>query len=377
MSPSRLINLLSLLLLSAILARGQTQAVDAAVDATGQTLNANATTAVLQASLKATTPTISYSGTDASALTVNNTITEAPYYKYKVGASTYNLASAVGFKFDHQYYQDEAALAFTGVAGPVSFSMLWQTTAYFPAGAGANSRIDFVKVHTDSGKDGYDNYAVGGGGTPPSHRSETTLSSASGTGSNVGTYASTTYIVTGVYTPGNPGVFTVRVYDANTYAYIGESTRNSDLATTVSSVVFGSDAGATSRFTGTYSYFKAFVMDLSGKFPLGVPETPGTPTGFSASAASSTSVSLSWSNADTKFQGIQILRAYHGGPFAVVATTSDSATSYTDTGLQPGVQYDYQIRAHNVVYDSSATSTQSATTNTPTTPQRILTRRGA
>ena len=356
----------------------QTQTADMLLDATGQSLGANATTAVLTASLHSTGATVAYSGANASALVVDNTITTPPFYKVKIGSTTYNLATAVGFKFDHQYYQNELVYSFSTTAGPVSGWMLWMTNAINPPGAGANSRIDFVKMKTNSGKDGYLNYAVGGGGTPASQRAETTLSASSGTGANVAIQqVAYTYLVNWLYTPGNPGSFVVRVYDPATWTQIGESSRNSDLATSLSQAMFGSDAGATSQFTGYASWFSCCVIDLSGKWPLGVPETPGTPTGLSASAASTTSVTLSWTNVDTKFQSIQILRAYHGGAFAVVGWTSDSATTFTDTGLQPGVQYDYQVRAHNVVYDSSATATQSATTTAPTTPQRILTRRGA
>lgn len=345
----------------------QTQTADMLLDATGQSLGANATTAVLTASLHSTGATVAYSGANASALVVDNTITTPPFYKVKIGSTTYDLTSAVGFKFDHQYYQNELVYSFSTTSGPVSGWMLWRTNAINPKGAGANSRIDFVKMKTDSGKDGYCNYAVGGGGTPPSMRAETTLSAASGTGANVIIQnVAKVYLVTWIYTPGNPGTFTVRVYDPLTWTQVGESTRNSDLATSLSQAMFGSDAGSTSQFTGTNSWFSCCVIDLSGKFPLGVPETPGTPTNFSASVASSTSVNLSWINVDTKFQSIQILRAPHGGAFAVVGYTSDSATTYTDTGLQPGVQYDYQIRAHNILYNSSSTSTQSVTTTEST-----------
>lgn len=345
----------------------QTQVADMLLNATGQSLGANATTAVLTASLQSTGATVAYSGANASALIVDNSITTPPYYKVKIGSTTYNLATAVGFKFDHQYYQNELVYSFATTSGPVSGWMLWQTTAINPPGAGANSRIDFVKMKTDSGKDGYVNYAVGGGGTPPSQRAETTLSASSGTGANVAIQNVTkTYLVTWLYTPGNPGNFKVRVYDPLTWSNLGESSRNSDSAVSLSQAMFGSDAGVTSQFTGYYSWFSCCVIDLTGTFPLGVPETPGTPTGFTASAASSTSASLSWTNVDTKFQGIQILRAYHGGAFAVVGTTSDSATSYTDTGLQPGVTYDYQIRAHNISYDSAVTATQTITTTAST-----------
>lgn len=278
-------------LLLAIAAGAQTQTADMLLDATGQTLGANATSSVLTASLHSTGATVAYSGANASALVVDNTITTPPFYKVKIGSTTYNLATAVGFKFNHQYYQNELVYSFSTTSGPVSGWMLWMTTAINPPGAGANSRIDFAKMKTDSGKDGYVNYAVGGGGTPPSQRAETTLSASSGTGSNVQIQnVAYTYLVNWLYTPGNPGSFVVRVYDPATWTQVGESSRNSDLATSLSQAMFGSDAGATSQFTGYYSWFSCCVIDLSGKWPLGVPETPGTPTGLSATAASTTSV---------------------------------------------------------------------------------------
>lgn len=361
--------ILTLFLVLGLVCRAQTQAVDVVFDATGQTLGANATTTVLTNSMRSTGPTVAYVGANANALVVDNTYYPRPYYKFKVGANTYDLTGVVGFKFDHQYYSNEAKVNVGTVYGPVSFFMIFATTINFPVGGGTNSRVDVAVISTDTGKAMYDNFFVGYQNARSAHRAETTLISVSATGANVATFpAPYLYAVTGIMTPGNPANGKVRVYDPLTWAYLGESARDSDLVNYVNYVMFGSDAGVSSQWTGTYSYFYCFTIDLSGKFPLGVPEVPGQPTSLTVGTVTSTSVALSWTNVDTKFQSIQILAAEHGNSLAVVGSTnSDSASTFTVTGLRPGVQYDFAVRGHNISFDGTASSTVSATTTAVTT----------
>lgn len=342
-----------------------TQAVDVLFDSRNQTPGANATTTVLSNSMASSGPTVAYSGANASALVVDTSLSVKPFYKFKIGSNTYDLTGAGGFKFDHQYYANAALVNVGTVAGPVSFFAIIGTTIRFPSGAGTNSRVDLVVIKTDTGKAMYNNFFVGYQNLPPAHRAETTLSSVSATGGNVATRAFPfLYAVTGIMTPGNPANGKVRVYDiANNWAYLGESARDSDLVNSIAYVAFGSDAGASSQWTGFSTYFYCFAIDLSGKFPLGVPETPGQPTGLAASNLTASSIDLSWTNVDTKFEYMQILAARHGDPLGIVGwTPNDSDSTFSLSGLKPGVQYDLAVRPYNRVYLGTQSSTINATT---------------
>ena len=83
---------------------------------------------------------------------------------------------------------------------------------------------------------------------------------------------------------------------------------------------------------------------------------PGVPTGFIATPGS-TQVSLSWSATS----GASSYKIYRAGVF--IAT--QSATTYTDTGLSNGTAYSYTVKASNAGGDSAASSSVSATPQVP------------
>lgn len=96
---------------------------------------------------------------------------------------------------------------------------------------------------------------------------------------------------------------------------------------------------------------------------------PAAPTNLTATAASDTSVNLTWTASTSTVAGYQIFR---GG--SQIATSS--TTSYQDTGLKPSTNYSYTVKA----YDSSgnvspasntANATTLADTNPPTSPTNV------
>lgn len=91
------------------------------------------------------------------------------------------------------------------------------------------------------------------------------------------------------------------------------------------------------------------------------------PTGLSTSASSSSSISLSW-NAPTTCSptgyGIYRESPTGSGFTKIVNDTGSSTTSYSDTGLTSGTQYNYKVFAWNSV-GAGSNSTASATV-TPT-----------
>jgi chitodextrinase len=80
--------------------------------------------------------------------------------------------------------------------------------------------------------------------------------------------------------------------------------------------------------------------------------TPSTPSGLSASAISSSQISLSW-NASTDNVGVAGYAIYRGG--TQVATTG--STTYSDTGLSPSTSYTYAVSAYDAVGNASPQST--------------------
>lgn len=86
---------------------------------------------------------------------------------------------------------------------------------------------------------------------------------------------------------------------------------------------------------------------------------PSAPRSLSVSAASSTQIDLSWtvpaSNGGSPITGYKIERESPagGGFMSLVANTGSTSTSYSDTGVEAGVQYNYRVYAINAVGISS------------------------
>ena len=88
---------------------------------------------------------------------------------------------------------------------------------------------------------------------------------------------------------------------------------------------------------------------------------PTTPTGLTATPASATSVTLSWtaSTDDTAVAGYKI---YRNGSLVATSTTA----SYTDTGLTPLTRYSYTVLATDAAGNASPQSSAAAATTLPT-----------
>ncbi len=100
---------------------------------------------------------------------------------------------------------------------------------------------------------------------------------------------------------------------------------------------------------------------------------PAAVSNLSATKLDSTRISLSWSAPNTNGAPIinyAIERKAGSGNYAHVATRQASAIRYTDTGLTPGTQYTYRIRAANSIGSAEWSNEPSATTDA-TAPARI------
>jgi hypothetical protein len=99
--------------------------------------------------------------------------------------------------------------------------------------------------------------------------------------------------------------------------------------------------------------------NASSKFTI-----PATPTGLTATATSSTQINLAWTDVSTGNTGQRIERRSPAGTgsYSTLTTVSATATTYSDTGLTASTQYEYRIIATNADYDSSPSTSASATT---------------
>ena len=98
---------------------------------------------------------------------------------------------------------------------------------------------------------------------------------------------------------------------------------------------------------------------------------PGSPTGLTATAASSSQINLSWTapsnNGGSSITGYEIERSTNGGTDWTFSTNIGNTTSYSDTGLTASTAYTYRVSAINGVGPSAPSNTTSATTMAPCT----------
>jgi chitodextrinase len=86
---------------------------------------------------------------------------------------------------------------------------------------------------------------------------------------------------------------------------------------------------------------------------------PSVPTGVTATAQSSSSISVSWT-ASTDNVGVTGYKVYRNGSQVGTSAT----TSYTDTGLSASTTYSYTVSAYDAASNNSAQSSPAATATT-------------
>jgi hypothetical protein len=130
---------------------------------------------------------------------------------------------------------------------------------------------------------------------------------------------------------------------------------------------------ATNAVAGSIDYDHA---DWAGARLLSNPSVPTVPSSVSAMALSTTSIKFSWTPGSANQTGFNIDRSLDGNTWAPLKSVGAAVTSYTDTGLTPGVTYYYRVRASNAQGDSVNSPVVSATAfpaSTVVTPLSSLT----
>ncbi|MBA3515423.1 MAG: fibronectin type III domain-containing protein [Pyrinomonadaceae bacterium] len=94
---------------------------------------------------------------------------------------------------------------------------------------------------------------------------------------------------------------------------------------------------------------------------------PAAPTALTASDASSSQISLTWTDNANDESGFRIERCQSAGctNFSQVATVGANVTTFNNTGLPASTTFVYRVFAFNGGGDSSSSNTAAATTQTP------------
>jgi len=114
---------------------------------------------------------------------------------------------------------------------------------------------------------------------------------------------------------------------------------------------------------GTRYYFKVSAWNSAGESPqsssASAITSPSTPSGLTATAASSTSIKLTW-NSVSGATGYRVYRSTNDYSYSLVRTTS--TRSFTNNGLSEDTTYYYRVSAYNSAGESSLSYSDWATT---------------
>ena len=160
----------------------------------------------------------------------------------------------------------------------------------------------------------------------------------------------------------------------NAYRYrLERSTRSSGPWTVISSTITSTSHTATGLTPGLTYYFRVSASGDGSPYSTSFgtasssvsrstqPQTPPVPTGLRATANTNTGVSLSWNSLTNAYRYKMERGPTSTGPWTTVSSTI-SGTSYTVTGLTPGLTYYFRVSARG---DGSPYSTTFGTASSP------------
>ncbi len=113
--------------------------------------------------------------------------------------------------------------------------------------------------------------------------------------------------------------------------------------------------------------FRVSVSTLQVTADPPPPTPPEAPTNLQANAISSTQINLTWNDNSDNETRFRIERKIGTGAFTFLLNKAAGSTNHSDTGLTPGTQHTYRVRAENDAGNSAYSNEAPATTPAPPT----------
>jgi fibronectin type 3 domain-containing protein len=147
-----------------------------------------------------------------------------------------------------------------------------------------------------------------------------------------------------------------------------------DLARGVAAEVDGLAYVTGSTFSTNFPALSQYQTDQTGQdaFLTVISVVPPRgPSGLTLTVLTATSVRLNWTDNSSNETGFRVMRWDSASDaYSVAASPAADSITYTDTGLQPGLRYIYQIRAYNTDGNSFG-SNKVQTTRPPVAPSSL------
>jgi parallel beta-helix repeat protein len=164
--------------------------------------------------------------------------------------------------------------------------------------------------------------------------------------------------------PGTHAAGTTLTITCSTTGHATYYTTNGSDPTTSSTLYSGPISLSVGTTVVKARSFKSGLTDSaiqSGTYIL--VNAPVAASGLNATTASTTQINVTWNDNSDNETGFRLERRIGAGSWSTVTTTAANATSYSNTGLTPATTYEYRVYALNAAGDSTASNTDSATTD--------------
>ena len=136
---------------------------------------------------------------------------------------------------------------------------------------------------------------------------------------------------------------------------------------------------STGLTSGTKYFHRVYAYNTGGnseyiiESATTLPSIPVAPSGLSATV-SGLNITLNWLDNANNEDGYKLERSLYGSKtFEEIAMLSSNITTYEDTDLPSGTEYEYRVRAYNIAGNSTYSNTIQVTTmNAPNAPTSLV-----
>lgn len=295
-------------------------------------------------------PTALASGSSLSSSGIISTTSQVDYYEFTTGAGTISLTTSQ-FSIPAASYDGMLSLKFSlyNSADQLITSSASGLSETMNTTVAAGTYIVAISSDGSYGDVGQYNFSGTIIQPPPTTPSSLNATAAGTTSVNL-SWTDTAGDETGFYIYRSP--------DDSTWTQVGSTT----------STTF-QDTGLNSATLYYYRICAYNAAGSSGYTSVASATTqtaiPAAPTSLLASAASTSSIALSWTDNASNETGYYVERSPDDSTWTQIASLSANVTTYTDSSLASATTYYYRVRAYNAGGDSAYTNVASATTQTP------------